>query len=73
MICPVCEIQNEENVKNCKECEFEFVYFLSKPSDEELNSYQNKIQKFKSKYFYEKSFIFENSIISWLKRDIGSI
>jgi len=50
MICPICKTQNDKNSLSCKECGWEFVAFLSKPSDEELKSYTKKLQEFKKNY-----------------------
>jgi len=63
--CPVCETKNEENVKNCKECEFEFVYFLSKPTVCEEENYKLKIENAKLQL---KLNILGNAVVEKLKK-----
>ena len=55
MICPICEIENGENPQYCSNCGWEFVYFLSKPNEMELENYKLKVEIAKLKYENKQS------------------
>ena len=50
MICPICKTDNGENPKNCSNCGWEFVYFLTEPSEIEIENYKLKVELAKLKY-----------------------
>jgi len=53
MICPVCETENEKEPKYCNECGWEFIYFLSEPTESEKQLFQVKIKAFQKKFFQQ--------------------
>jgi len=68
MICPICNANNLDNIRNCKKCDFEFIYFLSKPSNEEMQLYNLKVENFKLKQ--EINFIKNNPRIKEIEKVI---
>jgi hypothetical protein len=50
MICPICKTDNGENPKNCSNCNWEFVYFLTEPSEIEIENHKLKVELAKLKY-----------------------
>ena len=50
MICPICKTDNGENPKNCSNCGWEFVYFLTEPSEIEIENHKLKVELAKLKY-----------------------
>jgi len=50
MICPICKTDNGKDPKNCSNCNWEFVYFLTEPSEIEIENYKEKVELAKLKY-----------------------
>ena len=51
MICPICKTNNTENQKHCINCHWEFIYYLSEPTDNEKKIIQDKIRTFQRDFF----------------------